>query len=273
MNVTVTIPSKWLESYGLPCHLHSNNREVTAALKRVMLHILETPLSEEAINQVGTHLPDDTDTGANHRAMFSLSAVPSSVLQTLATQHQLTAGPTAKRLLGMVALGALEGPAIDQAEKTVDAAHPLAILNQAMQAQESRGSQAQLYDNLWETLTTGKIGMVEGGTGIGKTRAMMACAVRWAKERQANIGICAPTIALLRQLTSEHQRQHGATAGDVPPIRLMIGRREFVGEFDLLEFLADKGKKWDTPEVREWVKSNQTANPDKTAQTNWQMQS
>ncbi len=273
MNVTVTIPSHWLASYGLPGHLQNNNQEVTATLKRVMLHILQTPLSDEAIIQLGTPLPDDTDTGANHRVMFSLSAVPSSVLQTLATQHQLTAGPTAKRLLGMVALGALEGPAVDQTETTVDATHPLAKLNQSMQAQESRGSQAQLYDNIWETLTTGKIGMVEGGTGIGKTRAMMACAVRWAKEREANIGICAPTIALLRQLTSEHQRQHGATAGDVPPIRLMIGRREFVGEFDLLEFLADKGKKWDTPEVRSWLQSNRIANPDTTSQSNWQMQS
>jgi CRISPR type IV-associated DEAD/DEAH-box helicase Csf4 len=273
MNVTVTIPSAWLESYGLPGHLHSNNQEVVATLKRVMLHILETPLSDEVINKVGTPLPADTDAGVNHRAMFSLSAVPSSVLQTLATQHRLTAGPTAKRLLGMVARGELQGPAVDQTEKTVDKTHPLAILNQAMQAQESRGSQAQLYDNLWETLTTGKIGIVEGGTGIGKTRAMMACAVRWAKERQANIGICAPTIALLRQLTSEHQRQHDATAGNVPPIRLIIGRREFVGELDLIEFLDDKGKKWDIPALRAWVKSNQTSNPDKTTQTNWQMQS
>ena len=97
MNVTVTIPSKWLESYGLASHLHSNNQEVTATLKRVMLHVLETPLSDEEIHKVGNPLAEDTDTGANHRAMFSLSAVPSSVLQTLATQHQLTAGPTAKR--------------------------------------------------------------------------------------------------------------------------------------------------------------------------------
>lgn len=273
MNVTITIPGKWLEFCGLPSHLHSNNPEVMATLKRVLLHVLEMPLSDEVISKLGDPLPADTDSGINHRVMFSISAVPSSVLQTLATQHQLTSGPTAKRLLGMVVCGDIEGPVINQTEKAVDATHPLAILNQAMKAQESRGSQAQLYDNLWETLTTGKIGMVEGGTGIGKTRAMMACAVRWAKERQANIGICAPTIALLRQLASEHQRQHNATTEDIPPVRLIIGRREFVGEYDLLEFLDDKGKKWDTPEVRTWLKSNQTSNPDKTTQTNWQMQS
>lgn len=272
MNVTVLIPGKWLDAYGLPSHLHSNNEEVTATLKRVMLHILGRPMSDEIINNVGKPLPQDTDAGVNHRVMFSVPALPSSVLQTLATMHKITAGPTAKRLLGMVARGELEGPAIDQAETTVVATHPLAILNRAMQAQESRGSQAQLYDNLWETLTTGSIGMVEGGTGIGKTRAMMACAVRWAKERNSNIGICAPTIALLRQLASEHQRQHDATA-DLPPVRLIIGRREFVGEFNLIGFLADKGNKWDTPEVREWMASNQASSSDKTANTHWQMQS
>ena len=273
MNVTVTLPRKWLEIYGLPSHLHSDKAEVVATLKRVMLQILETPLSDEVTRKVGNPLPADTDTGENYRAMFSLSAVPSSVLQTLAVQHQLTAGPTAKRLLSMVVRGEIEAPAIAQAEKAVDATHPLAILNKALQAQESRGSQAQLYDNLWDSLTTGKIGMVEGGTGIGKTRAMLACAVRWAKERQANIGICAPTIALLRQLTGEHQRQHDATPGGVPPIRLIIGRSEFVGEFDQIEFLDDKGKKWDTPEVRAWAKSNKAFNPDKTTQSNWQIQS
>ena len=273
MNVTVTIPSKWLESYGLPSHMHNDQPAVIETLKSVMLHILEAPLSDEMISSVGVPLPVDTDTGENHRAMFSLSGIPSSVLQTLATLHKLTPGPTAKRLLGMVAHGEINGPDVAKAEKTVDASHPLAILNHRMHAQESRASQAQLYDNIWETLTTGKIGMVEGGTGIGKTRAMMACAVRWTNERKANIGICAPTIALLRQLTREHQRQFDATVGGVSPIRLIIGRREFVGEFDLIEFLSDKGKIWDTPQVRDWVKSNQTFNPDKTSQTNWQMQS
>ena len=273
MNVTVTIPSQWLESLGLPNHLHDNNQEVTAALKRVMLHILAKPLSSDEIKKIGNSLPVDTNTGTNHRAMFNLSAVPSSVLQTLATQHQLTAGPTAKRLFGMVVFGALEGPAMNKIEKPVDKTHPLAILNDSMRAQESRESQAQLYDNIWETLTTGKIGLVEGGTGVGKTRAMMASAVRWATEFKANIGICAPTIALLRQLASEYQRQFDATPGDVPPIRLIIGRREFVGEYDLIEFLDHKGKIWDTPQVRAWVKSNQIPNPDTTSQTNWQMQS
>ena len=273
MNVTVTIPSKWLESFGLPSHMHSNNQEVTAAIKKVMLHILGTPMSDDAIERIGNPLAIDTNTGVNHRVMFSLTAVPSSVVQTLATQHQLTVGPTAKRLLGMVALGDLLGPAINQTEKTVDKTHPLAILNHSIQAQESRGSQAQLYDNIWVTLTTGKIGMIEGGTGIGKTRAMMACAVRWANERKANIGICAPTIALLRQLASEHQRQFDATVGGVPPIRLIIGRHEFVGEFDLIKFLDDKGKTWDTPQVRAWVQSNQTPDTNKTSQTNWQVQS
>jgi CRISPR type IV-associated DEAD/DEAH-box helicase Csf4 len=268
MNITILVPSVWLTPFGVAEHLQSDLHEVTAKVKEVLLHVLANPIDDVALKQqeqggIGAE-------AAQRRVMVSLPTGPSSVLNSFASMQGLTVGPMAKLLLGMVARGQLAGPDAQASDKTVPASHPMAVLNHLLN-RKPRGAQAKLYDDLWESLTSGRIGMVEGGTGIGKTRAMMGAAVRWVQEKGTNVGICAPTLALLRQLVAEHKFQQEHT--NVPELRLMIGRREYVSELELLDFLGGRGAQWDTPQVREWIKGNNPYDTQANIDTDWQINS
>jgi CRISPR type IV-associated DEAD/DEAH-box helicase Csf4 len=268
MNITILIPNAWLTPLGLPEHLHSDTREVCGAAKRALLHALDTPMEELLEEELNRDQSDSK--GTSVRVMMPLPAKVASVLSAIAKSNNLTPGPTAKHIIGLVAKGRVPGYSMTAQDPPVNPLHPLTLLNKLL-AKEPRYAQTQLYDNLWETLTSGHVGMIEGGTGIGKTRAMMAAAVRWVNEKQTNIGICAPTIALLRQMVAEHQRQHDVK--EVPELRLIVGRREFVSEFDLTEFLTDRGSKWDSPAVREWLRTGGAVDDSGNIDVSWQVHS
>jgi len=148
----------------------------------------------------------------------------------------------------------------------------MAILNSLLHPNtHPRAAQAQLHDNVWESLTSFNIGMVEGGTGIGKTRAMIAAAARRIAEQSTSVGICAPSLALLRQFAEEYRLQ--STVLDLPPLRLFVGRREFVNENALTVFLETNGKAWDTPELRQWLIHGRAHDDADPADLSWQVHS
>jgi hypothetical protein len=269
MLVTILIPLNWLGPLGLPEHLHDSVDEAGRIGKEALLHALKQPVDA---TEPKLALPAPVEAGRNHRVSINIPSAPASVLQFLASGIGLTPGPTAKRLIGLVARAQIERPQPTAPDQNVLGDHPLAVLNRKM-GLEPRAAQAQLYDNLWESLGSGHIGMVEGGTGIGKTRAMLAAAVRWVRERELSIGICAPTIALLRQMVEEHQRQHDVDP-ELPKLRLLIGRNEFVSESELRAFIASRGAQWDTPEVRDWLANGVGPNDhDGLLDTSWQTHS
>ena len=268
MNITILIPVSWLNALGLDASLQTDSSEITGISKASLMHALSTSLETTALHALAS--PPTDDSGPTHRVIISLPSSSASVLHSLAKMSGLTPGPTGKRLIGMVARGDIHGFLLDSAEPTVRPDHPTAVLNRAM-GLAPRAAQAQLYDDVWDSLTSSRIGMVEGGTGIGKTRAMVCAAVRWTKERKSSIAICAPTLVLLRQFVAEHKAQHACM--DVPELRLIIGRREYVSELELLDFLGANGKQWDSAELRQWLQNGEAADCDDVIDTSWQASS
>ena len=247
MLVTILIPMAWLNALGLSSHLHEDPTEAGHAGKAALLHALTQPM-DGILERL--QLPMEVEQGRSQRVSINIPSAPGNLLQFVANSLGLTPGPTAKRLIGLVARGDISSPSVD-GEEAVAADHPLSILNRQM-GLSPRVAQAMLYDNIWDSLSSGRVGLVEGDTGIGKTRVMMAAAVRWVRERQSSIGICAPSITLLRQQVEEYKSQQ-AVDSSLPALRLFIGRREFVSEVELRNFLETGGSAWDTPAVRDWL--------------------
>ena len=74
--------------------------------------------------------------------------------------------------------------------------------------------------------------LMEGSTGIGKSRVIATTVLRLAGKK---IGIFAPTLAVLYQLFEEFLHTAGK---DHPPIAIYIGRRNFVDAAKLEDILA-----------------------------------
>lgn len=269
MNITILVEDAWLDQLGLADHLRSDAAEVMATCKRALAHALSSFLPDDALTQLG----NGAGSGRTHRVMISLPSAQSSVLTALANSLGLTPGPTAKRLIGLVATGVLPLPTDQLLEPQVDKDHEMAKLSTLL-GLAPRHAQAVLYDHIWESLTSGSFGLVEGSTGLGKTRAMMSAAGRWVRERDSNIGICAPSLAILRQFVQEHEVL--AAVRPMPPLRLVIGRNEFVSEIELLGFLEVRGAQWDTPALREWMLQGRSPNAvdrEESVDVSWQVHS
>lgn len=269
MNITILVPNVWLSSLGLEDHLQADPLEVARFTRDLLTQVLSSPLGDAVVDRLSQPQPEHS--GSSVRMTIGIPQAPSSTLQAISMAAGLTPGPAAKRLLGMAARGEVALPASTLQEQSLPSTHPMVVLNLAL-GFKARVAQATVYDNIWESISGSHIGLVEGGTGVGKTRAMLAAASRWVIERKASVGICAPTIALLRQLAREHQFQSD-NGISVPPIRMFIGRREFVSEVELTEFLGASGAQWDTPEVRAWMVEGLHADHDGVIDTSWQVHS
>ncbi|MBN6744202.1 type IV CRISPR-associated DEAD/DEAH-box helicase Csf4 [Acidithiobacillus ferrooxidans] len=113
--------------------------------------------------------------------------------------------------------------------------------------------QALFYRNCLTSLRQKRIGMLEGSTGVGKSRAMIMAALTMAKERPdlQKIVITAPTLAVLGHLWSELERltaeglAGGVQAGFFP------GSQEFIDPGKLQEYLDQSGDK--DPAVQLWM--------------------
>ena len=275
-NLTLLIPNQWLTILGLPEFLHDSKEDVVRIVKVALMHYLdglETPEltlgaqvedEESELNE-----PLQTEPGPMCRVMFSLPQKYLAKLSKMAEKRHMSAGPLAKRMLNRMVIKHHQADNLDL-DARVSADHPTAVVTRMLNEHfgsslAPRPAQAACYDNIWECLTTGSIGLVEAGTGVGKTRAMVLASTRWVMERGANIGICAPTIALLRQFQAEYSRL--SSVMEMPPLRLMIGRREFVSEVTLRELVQEaeeqaqsKGEgrikvKLDTNAIREWMEN------------------
>lgn len=96
-----------------------------------------------------------------------------------------------------------------------------------------REGQNEFYDNLYFSLSNGKIGFCEASTGSGKTAAILAALFDAIKGKGKRGLIATPAVALVRDFATEHARL-GANA---PPLRVFFGMSEFVSELELEDFL------------------------------------
>ncbi len=139
--------------------------------------------------------------------------------------------------------------------------HPIVKIHLALKrmrlASDLREEQVAIYDDLDDALRSQVIGLVEAGTGVGKTRAEIAAAAAWVKREKLSVCLAVPTLALLRQAIEEHARQATIDA-DIPPLRPVRGRQEFVHTHALTTFLEEADDEALPPAQRKaldkWVK-------------------
>jgi Rad3-related DNA helicase len=114
-------------------------------------------------------------------------------------------------------------------------------------------AQQEMVDALMKAIASKKIVLLEGSTGIGKSRVIARAALKLPSV--TTIGIFAPTLAVLYQLFEEFlETAKKELKIDPPSIALYIGRRNFVDLAKLEEILpvleastpeaAARAKRW-----------------------------
>lgn len=243
MLFTFTIPEAWLHEL-VPGYavMKQDPAQVRAAVRDVITDALTRDLKP-------VELPDEE--GEKARFTLSLPAAQASMAAALMKTRGLTAGPLAKQLVA-----AMRGQA--PREIAVDESDPLVALIRLLKQRDPfhdihvRPEQVEFASNVRDSLNRGKIGLVEAGTGVGKTRAMVKCAVDYALEHDKRIVICAPTLALLGQFAREYRKQASVT-DEIPDLRVVFGRREFVSECELRLLLATPALAYRYPVVEDWI--------------------
>jgi ATP-dependent DNA helicase DinG len=95
--------------------------------------------------------------------------------------------------------------------------------------------QEEMVDTLMRGIRAKKITLLEGSTGIGKSRVIAESALRLPPSTK--VGIFAPTLSVLYQLVEEFLNHAKALKIDPPSIALYIGKRNFVDLHKLEEIL------------------------------------
>ncbi len=119
---------------------------------------------------------------------------------------------------------------------------------------ESRPEQTLCYRALLDSLKKGKIGMVEASTGSGKTIAMFTAAFDLL-DKKGRLVIAVPTLAVLDHFVREYGRISLPNRKDLPFLRILVGKNEFVSKKELTHFL--KAAKEDLSGAGKWTKNLQ----------------
>lgn len=119
-----------------------------------------------------------------------------------------------------------------------------------------RPAQRSFFANLSDSLS-GKVGMVEGATGIGKTMAIITAAVEQVEKTGENVVITVPSLLLVSDFTKTHRalEKAGALLVNAVPI---VGRQEFVSAGATLDALEnplamEHCSKQDIDNILEWI--------------------
>ncbi len=120
-------------------------------------------------------------------------------------------------------------------------------------------AQQEMVDTMLKGIRGKKIVLMEGSTGIGKSRVIATTALRLNDGKK--IGIFAPTLTVLYQLFEEFLTTAGKLKRDHPPIAIYIGRRNFVDAAKLEEILPvlEASEPDASARAKRWIKQGGTA--------------
>jgi CRISPR type IV-associated DEAD/DEAH-box helicase Csf4 len=107
-----------------------------------------------------------------------------------------------------------------------------------------------------------KIRLLEGSTGIGKSRVIARAAFELPPKTK--IGVFAPTLAVLYQLFNESLTTARALKAEPPTLALYVGQRNFVDQHRLEESivtLLEAGATEPAERARSWVKQGASPLP------------
>ncbi|QMI49809.1 type IV CRISPR-associated DEAD/DEAH-box helicase Csf4 [Burkholderia sp. MBR-1] len=227
LNMTLAVPDGWLSS-AIPQFeaIRHDDERVRSAVKLLVAQSLRDGLSipNEAI----------AETGDRRRIFISLPEPEAGMLRARASACALGHAPLARALIAAASLR-------DVTPESWDEEDPIVRLTRLLQAVDPqvtvRSEQIKVAAMMRDCLDRDSFGLVEAGTGVGKTRAMVCSAIEWIVARGKRVVIAAPTIALIRQFAAEFALQRRVS--DMPRLRVVFGRREFVSQHALEAFLSD----------------------------------
>lgn len=93
---------------------------------------------------------------------------------------------------------------------------------------DPRPEQLRFYQAVQKSLDQNKICLAEASTGVGKTRAMLAAAIKAAENRAVPIAVAAPTLKVLGQLWEEMELLQAEGLGKHLHCTFFPGSGEFV---------------------------------------------
>ena len=117
--------------------------------------------------------------------------------------------------------------------------------------------QTLFFNNLMDSVEGHKVGLIEGGTGIGKTLAMLASANEVALSQVTKCNICVPTLSLIYQFAAEYARL--AKNAEMAPLKVVMGMREFVDIEALRKLLDEPDYSQHKEVVDQWLEAGAPA--------------
>lgn len=211
--------------------------EIVKAARAMVVQVIQDGIAPPPI-------PETHDPGITRNVSFP--APIAAVIGDYAFEHQLQDSQVIRAYL-YAAIA--RGHAIEHRVQVIDDLRPY---TKALKFGR-RVEQSALFDCLTDSLTTGKIGMVEGATGIGKTLAIVAAAAE-AIPKMGRVVVTAPTLQILRDFINTHASL-AAKLPSMPNQRTVFGRQEFVSRL-LLEATLDEGIiAVDATPIRDWLAS------------------
>lgn len=122
---------------------------------------------------------------------------------------------------------------------------------------DPRPEQLRFYQACQKALDHNKICLAEASTGVGKTRAMLAAAIKAAENRAVPIVVAAPTLKVLGQLWEEMEHLQAEGLGKHLSCTFFPGSGEFVDAGKLRAYIdATRSGLKDAPfdeTVAQWV--------------------
>lgn len=122
---------------------------------------------------------------------------------------------------------------------------------------QPRAEQSKFFDNLMDSVEGHKVGLVEGGTGTGKSLAMLASANEVALNQVTKCNICVPTLSLVYQFAEEYSRL--ADSVEMAPLKVVLGMREFIDVKALQKLLDEPEYSQYKTTVEQWLEAGAPA--------------
>lgn len=102
--------------------------------------------------------------------------------------------------------------------------------------------------------------LAEAGTGIGKSRILVALAHYLSGKTDKPVVLCAPTKNLIRQLVSEYTQVYSEQ--EQRPISVVFGRSDYISEVALKDWYFENKEKPEAQRAYVWLDEQQTQHSD-----------
>lgn len=204
-------------------------------------------------------LPPTVDIGMTQNISFA--ARDDRVIRDLAKLDGIRESDAARRFL-FAAIA--RGDAIN---------HQIAVVSDAFapyltaSGRQPRHAQSTFFNCVQDTLGSGiagkgRIGLIEGATGIGKTLAILGAAAETLRRvAYGRVAVAVPSLQIMSQFIREHRRL-AETLPDLPTLRAVVGRQEFVSVTAVQQVLKDGIINVDPGPIRDWLDAGGAANGD-----------